>query len=335
MSSESSVDPTGTVPASTSQSIYYDNSGCSTYSVDFLRCNNVLSIIIFLLVFLILFVFLFYIISFAIVNSKRSGKSVHLIDGMIKGNEHKIIQQDPVIKDSKTIGVSENQSQGLEFSWSFWLYVNELGGNYQNIFVKGDPKDTDLINDVDQQTKCELSKACQGKKENMTPEEMQSCDDEELEKFKDCIYKVNGPGVYLTPNKNELMIVFNTFENLYETIKIDNLPIKKAIHVVVRCANKNVSVLFNGSLVKQKSLLSIPKQNYYNIHMGANGGFDGFLSDLWYYNYNIGFHELNEIYNKGPNTNLIGATDIDRDSAINSMNVSKENNFLSYKWFIN
>lgn len=329
MSTESSMANSGV--ENVSQSIYYDNSGCSAYSVDFLKCNNALSVIIFLLVLLIVFVILFYLITFIIINQKRSGKSVHLIDGMISGNEHKIIEQNPSKQNSKTVNLSENQSQGLEFSWSFWLYVNDLRGNYQNIFVKGDAKDSDIKDSVN----CKLSDACQGKRENMTPEEMQSCDDEELEKFKDCIYQVNGPGVYLTPNKNELLVVINTFENLYETIKIDNLPIKKSIHVVIRCTNKNVSVLFNGSLVKQKTLLSIPKQNYYNIHIAANGGFDGYLSDLWYYNYNIGFHTINEIYNKGPNTNLIGGTDIDRNSAINSMKMTKENNFLSYQWFIN
>ena len=89
------------------------------------------------MVLLIVFVILFYLITFIIINQKRSGKSVHLIDGMMTGNEHKIIEQNPSKQNSKTVNLSENQSQGLEFSWSFWLYVNDLRGNYQNIFVKG------------------------------------------------------------------------------------------------------------------------------------------------------------------------------------------------------
>ena len=312
------------------ESIYYNNNECSSLSVDFMRCNNVLSIIIFLLVFLVLFIFLFYIISFIIINAKRSGKSVHLTDGMLKGNEHSIIKQDPKSKDSKTINISENQTQGLEYTWSLWLYINEVGGNYQNIFVKGDVSDIStsaILSDA-----CEIDKKCKNRN-NLSTEELQACDDEELDKFKDCIYKINSPGLYITPNNNELLFVFNTFENIYETIKIDNVPLKKAIHIVIKCVNKTVSVLFNGSLVKQKTLLSLPKQNYYDVHIAANGGFNGYIADLWYYNYNIGFHEINQIYNKGPNTKLIGGTDVDRSVAINAMNEQKENNYLSYKWF--
>ena len=37
----------------------------------------------------------------------------------------------------------------------------------------------------------------------------------------------NAPGLYVTPGKNELLLIMNTFDSIDEEIAIDNMPFNK------------------------------------------------------------------------------------------------------------
>jgi hypothetical protein len=54
-----------------------------------------------------------------------------------------------------------------------------------------------------------------------------------------------------------------------------------------------------------------------------NGGFDGNISNLWYYNYALGTTEIQNIARGGPNTKTITS---------GGMNL-KNPNYLSLRWF--
>ena len=54
-----------------------------------------------------------------------------------------------------------------------------------------------------------------------------------------------------------------------------------------------------------------------------NGGFDGYISNLWYYNYALGTAEIQRISERGPNTKMIGS------SGMNDQMF----NYLSLRWF--
>jgi len=54
-----------------------------------------------------------------------------------------------------------------------------------------------------------------------------------------------------------------------------------------------------------------------------NGGFDGNISNLWYYNYALGTSEIQSLAKSGPNTKMASS---------GSMNV-KNPNYLSLRWF--
>jgi hypothetical protein len=54
-----------------------------------------------------------------------------------------------------------------------------------------------------------------------------------------------------------------------------------------------------------------------------NGGFNGYISNLWYYNYALGTAAIQNLVTKGPNTNMIGST---------GMN-DKDADYLSLRWF--
>lgn len=66
--------------------------------------------------------------------------SPHLIDGMLDGRQTVVIPQDPKASGSITINRSKNGPAGIEFTWSVWVYINDLqylSGQYRHIFHKG------------------------------------------------------------------------------------------------------------------------------------------------------------------------------------------------------
>ena len=54
-----------------------------------------------------------------------------------------------------------------------------------------------------------------------------------------------------------------------------------------------------------------------------NGGFDGYISNLWYYNYALGTAAIQQLVAKGPDTTIAGNDGI---------NV-KNSKYLSMRWF--
>jgi hypothetical protein len=191
----------------------------------------------------------------------------YLVKGLIPGNYPLVIQQDPHVKGSIPIERADNQEYGLEFSWAIWLNISDLGktGEYKHIFHKGD---NNIQSDVD----------------NIGMN-----------------FPNNAPGLYISPSSNELVVVMNTFTTINEEIKIPNIPLNKWLHLVIRVEHNHLDVYVNGSLAKRHVLSSVPKQNYGNVNVALNGGFQGFISDLRYFSHALQPGEIVAIVNAGPN----------------------------------
>ena len=78
-------------------------------------------------------------------------------------------------------------------------------------------------------------------------------------------------------------------------IDIDNVPLKKWVHVAIRAMNTKVDVYVNGIIASRLEMLDTPKQNYGDIYIAQNGGFMGKLSALRYYNRALNIFEINHI----------------------------------------
>jgi hypothetical protein len=105
---------------------------------------------------------------------------------------------------------------------------------------------------------------------------------------------------------------------------IPSIPHNKWLNVLIRCKQTLIDVYINGQIAKSVVLPSIPKQNYGNVFVAPNGGFDGYISNLWYYDYALNPIEISGLVSQGPNTKMIGTND-----AMNSRNT----NYLSLRWF--
>ena len=234
---------------------------------EFLTSNTIIAKFAFILLILVVFLILFNLGVSIIGYFTEPSPDPYLVNGMIDGTFAKVVKQDPKLTDSIQIFRSNDQSKGMEFTWSTWLYLNDLGKDddkYQHIFSKGDGNFDTTTN---------LSTVN------------------------------NSPGVYIRPMTNSLHIKMDTVSrsDANTTINIDNIPIKKWVHIGLRLQNTVLDVYINGVIVNRLLLDNTPKQNYGDVYICQNGGFSGKLSNLRYYSRALNVFEINNIVSAGPN----------------------------------
>ncbi len=259
---------------------------------EFLNSNSIIAQVAFLLLVLFVFIILLRMgISLLGYFLSPTG-SPKLIDGMVDAKQLIVIPQDPQEEGSVTINRSVNANEGIEFTWSVWVYIDDLTyntGRYRCVFYKG----------------------------NDYAKNPNNLDAQGLN------FPNNAPGVYLAPNSNSLVIMMNTFNVINEEIIVDDIPLNKWVNVIIRCQNNTLDIYINGTIVKSHHLHGVPKQNYGDVYVAANGGFSGYISNLWYYNYALGTTEISRLVSNGANTNMRGS---------NGLNLKKPN-YLSLRWF--
>lgn len=259
---------------------------------DFLNSNSVIAQVAFLL--LVLFVFIIFLrLGISLLGYFLGPKgNPKLIDGMVDAKQLIVIPQDPSSEGAVTIARSSNATDGIEFTWSVWIYIDDLtynSGSYRCIFYKGNDYSKNP-NEVDAQG---------------------------------LNFPNNAPGLYISPNTNSLVVMMNTFNIINEEITVNDIPINKWVNVIIRCQNNTLDVYINGTIIKSHHLHGVPKQNYGDVYVAPNGGFSGYISNLWYYDYALGTTEIAKIANKGANTYMKGS---------NGINL-KNSNYLSLRWF--
>jgi hypothetical protein len=255
-----------------------------------MQSNSLIANFAFLLLVIFGFIILLRIGITTLVYFMKPSDSPHLIDGMVDAKQMIIFEQDPSNNGSKTIYRSINANDGIEFTWSTWIFIDSITmtsanstPQYRHIFSKGN--------------------YTFGSDGMMEPN--------------------NAPGLYLAPDKNELVVVMNTYQVINEEISIPNIPINKWVNVIIRCQNTTFDVYINGTISRSINLVGVPKQNYGNVYVCANGGFSGYVSNLWYYNYALGTSAIQKIVEQGPNTHMIGSSGLS-DTLYS---------YLSLRWF--
>lgn len=255
---------------------------------DFLESNSLVAKVAFLLLVLLMFIVLLRVGVGIISWIFSPDGSPKLINGMIDATQQQVFIQDPSGSDGGSVSTilrSKNAKDGLEFTWSVWINITNfeyLAGRYKHVFYKGN--------------------------ENYLPNGMNSPN--------------NAPGLYIAPFSNSLVVVMNTFNEIQQEIIIPEIPVNLWVNVILRCENQTLDVFINGTISKSVQLHGVPKQNYGNVYVAANGGFQGNISNLWYWNYSLGTREIQRIAMNGPNTTLIGG----RGDSYNM-------NYLSLRWF--
>jgi hypothetical protein len=267
-------------------------------STSFLDSNTIVAKFAFVILVIIGFLFLMNLGVIILGYFFSPSNNPFIIKGLITGQTENTFTQDPNVADkSKLIKLSNNERSGMEFTWSVWLFINDLPNQNENltkhqfVFNKGDL-------DFDPTT-------------NIT--------------------KVNnGPGLYIMPNTNgiaKLKVIMNSAVNtdVNNTIIIDSIPIRKWVNVIIRLENTMLDVYVNGTISGRLNLPLVAKQNYNDVNVCKSGGFNGNLSDLRYFNHALSIIEINNIVYWGPNTS----------ASKNGVNAAKSGNYnyLSSLWY--
>ena len=115
-------------------------------------------------------------------------------------------------------------------------------------------------------------------------------------------YPNRAPGVWIHPNSNMIRIYMNTMKTLLEYVDIDNIPLRKWVHLTIVLKNRFLLVYVNGFLKIRKELTSLPRQNYGNVWTNMYGGYEGYLAKLQYFDKAITPEQIDELVTKGPGT---------------------------------
>jgi len=265
---------------------------------EFLESNSLVAKVTFLLFALFLYMMLFRIGMMIIMYFYGPSSVQKLVDGIIPAETAITISQDPKVSGSQTIYRSNNQVNGIEFTWSVWLYINNSTVNtkfdkYKHIFHKGNLEiGANGLNNPN-----------------------------------------NAPGLYISPLTSSiddlaLTVTMSTFDKYNENITISNIPLNKWFNVIIRCKNTVVDVYVNGSIAKSTTLTGVPKQNFGDVYVTNNGGFNGQLADLLYYSKALGIADIQNIMSKGPSKY---AAKISGSGGLGLLNTSA--NYLSSQWY--
>jgi hypothetical protein len=285
----------GTAQASLNQTMSsFSNSAAVGAGSEFLQSNSLVAKFAFIIFVLIAFMFLFSLGSGLLGMMFSPSKTPKLVNGYRSGGSSKTIGQDPNSSNPLVIYRSSNAQSGMEFTWSTWLNITDVGtastpATYAHIFSKGnDSYNTDGKASVN-----------------------------------------NAPGLYLERGSNKLHFMLDVESPMggvqkdARIIDIENIPLKKWFHLAIRLQNHVMDVYINGTIAKRLSFDYVVKQNYNDVLVAHNGGFSGSISDLRYYDRALNSFELNSIVGYGPNL----VTNDDNSGASSSYD------YISGSWF--
>jgi hypothetical protein len=191
--------------------------------------------------------------------------------------------------DAKTIGMSMNERTGIEFSYSFFMFVLPATfdstdvNTFKHVFHKG----------------------------FATP------------------WPLMGPGIFMNATTNTMRVIMNAYNNPYTYADVTNIPIQKWVHVTLNCVNNGLDIFVNGGLAKRISFENtLPYQNFQDLilfstvklstlgrsglpaALGTNqfnltGAFSGTISNLIYARYALSMGEIQNLMAKGPSTKIV------------------------------
>ena len=252
----------------------------------FLDSNSLITKFCFLLFVIFIFIILLSLSINVISNLFSNNSNQRLVNGMINASSQMLtITQNPNVSGSKTIYRSINESDGIEFTWSVWIYINELNdnGKFKHVFSKGNYGPNNLgINQPN-----------------------------------------NAPGLYISPVTNAVTMSMNSYNEISEEVVVPDIPLNKWVNIMIICRNQSLDVYINGLITKSLELSGVPKQNYGDVYVAMNGGFNGYISNLWYYSYALGTLAIQNLVQNGPNTSVT-------DSSTLNM---KNPDYLSLRWY--
>jgi hypothetical protein len=277
-----------------SGSLMTQSTGRGSGIKDFMNSSSLVARVSFLLLVILVFVILLQFSMSILAWFFGPNGSPKIINGMVDARQTIIVPQDPNSSGAKPINRSVNSPDGIEFTWSVWVFIDDTPSSiYRHIFNKGNA-------DIILQGNTAVVPSTVGLN-----------------------FPNNAPGLYIMPNTNALKVIMNTYNDINEEVIIKDIPLNKWVNVIIKCKNTTLDIYINGTITQSLELSGVPKQNYGDVNIALNGGFSGYISNLWYYDYALGTAAIYNLVKNGPNTKMVGSSSINM----------KNPNYLSVRWF--
>jgi hypothetical protein len=255
------------------------NSGAESFGSSLMNTimgADLFSKLLFLVVVVITFLVLVSVGAAIISGITTYSKSPTVLGNLKSGTESLVIPQDPATANSIPLLRSKNQGPGIEFTYSTWIYVDELPPpsslpaptKFKHVFHKG-AAGTFTSDGLSQ--------------------------------------PVNSPGLYIASDAADngrqsvsLYVVMSTFDDPMESLEIHNIPLDMWINVVIVVKGQMLDVYINGTIAGRRVLQGVPMQSYGPLNMSLNGGFTGNMSTTRYYAYALSPVQIAGIASSAP-----------------------------------
>ena len=206
------------------------------------------------------------------------------------------IEQSP--SSDKLIYNSENESHGMEFSYSMYLLISP------DTF---EATVSDTCGNTTQQEKTRLRQIFhKGSKDG---------------------FPLLAPGLFIHGNKNTLRLYMNSATKWDNYVEIPNIPIGKWFHLVITLKGKYLDVFVNGNVTVRHEFPTVPKLNYGNVYVltplkfpkygsdtvnvgnySVDGAAKGMVSRLKYFSYALNYSQIDSLYREGPSKKIVSSS---------------------------
>lgn len=211
-------------------------------------------------------------------------------------NSQQMILQKPN-SGSPMIYPSNNEVNGMEFSYSMWIYIN--------------PETFEQ--------RAAIPSSCKAAGNTATPAS-------DAVRLKHIFHKGNkdgwplmAPGLYCLGDRNTLRLYMNSLIKPENYVDIPNIPIGKWFHLVIVLKGKYLDVYINGNVAVRHEFNTVPKLNYGNIYVmmpiktatenfNLDGAAKGMVSRLKYYAYAVTYADIDSLEREGPSKKIISNT---------------------------
>jgi len=202
--------------------------------------------------------------------------------------------------DDPLIYNSTNEPNGMEFTYSMWLFI--------------DPKTFEAHRSQQCGSGTDVSKTT----------------------LKQIFHKGNksgfpllGPGIFVKGETNTLRIYMNTSMAWDNHVEVNNVPVGKWFHLVITVKGKFMDVFINGNISVREEFNAVPKLNFGNvyvltpitfpqnagvkIHNGdykVDGAAVGMVSRIKYYAFASSYAQIDTLYREGPSKTIVTSNNV-------------------------
>jgi hypothetical protein len=190
---------------------------------------------------------------------------------------------------------SENEQNGMEFSYSMYLFISP---------------DT---------FEASVAEVCGGKTTNKATSLKHV-----MHKGSKDGFPLMAPGLFVEGNKNTLRLYMNSTTAWDNYVEIPNIPIGKWFHLVMSLKGKYLDVYVNGNVTVRHQFNVVPKLNFGNVYVlypikfprdsgdsairnkfTVDNAAKGMVSRLKYYAYALNYSQIDALYREGPSKTIV------------------------------